>query len=41
MIMHLSAPEGYSINNFISSEDFSLRYTSIDDAVRHDLGTGA
>ena len=43
MIMHLSAPEGYSINDFISSEDFSLCYTSIDDAVRLllDLGTGA
>ena len=24
MIMHLSAPEGYSINDFISSKDFSF-----------------
>ena len=38
----LSAPAGYSINDFIFSEDFSLHYTSVDDAVRllFTLGTG-
>ena len=42
MIMHLSAPVGYSINDFISSDDFSLHYASIDDAVKLlSLGTGA
>ena len=43
MIMHLSAPAGYSINDFISSDDFSLHYASIDDAVKLllSLGTGA
>ena len=43
MIIHLSAPAGYSINDFISSDDFSLHYASIDDAVKLllSLGTGA
>jgi hypothetical protein len=43
MIMHLSAPAGYSINDFISCDDFSLHYASIDDAVKVllSLGTGA
>ena len=33
MIMHLSAPRGTSVNDFIPKEQFSLRYTTIDDAV--------
>ena len=43
MIMHLSAPAGSSINDFISKDDFSLHYTSIDDAVKIllSLGRGA
>ncbi len=31
--MHLSAPDGISINNHISRNDFSLIYASVDDAV--------
>ena len=34
MILHLSAPYNSSINDYISKEDYSLQYTSIDDAVR-------
>lgn len=34
MILHLSAPLGQSINDYISKEEFSLRYSSIDDATR-------
>lgn len=34
MIQHLSAPAGSSINDFISKEDFSLQYASVDDAIR-------
>ena len=43
MITHLSAPAGNSINDFISKEDFSLHYTSIDNAVKIllSLGKGA
>ena len=43
MIMHLSAPAGNSINDFISKDDFSLHYTSIDDAIEIlvSLGRGA
>ena len=43
MIMHLSAPVGKSINDFISRDDFSLHYTSTDDAVKLllSLGKGA
>ena len=43
MILHLSAPPDYSINDFISKEEFSLQYTSLDDAVRivTTLGPGA
>ena len=33
MIMHLSAPPGRSINDFIPKDDFTLSYTSVDDAV--------
>ena len=43
MILHLSAPAGSSINDHILKDDFSLRYSTIDDAVRmlFTLGTGA
>lgn len=34
LIMHLSAPEGRSINDGICADEFSLHYVSIDDAVR-------
>ena len=34
MILHLSAPPGQSINDYISKEEFSLRYSSIGDATR-------
>ena len=34
MIMHLSAPHGQSINDGISKEEFTLRYSQIDDAIR-------
>lgn len=33
VINHLSAPFGQSVNDFISPEEFSLRYTSVDDAI--------
>ena len=41
--MHSSAPVGNSINDFISKDDFSLHYTSIDDAAKIllSLGRGA
>ena len=43
MIYHLSAPAGQSINDYISKEDFSLHYSSVDDAtsVLSKLGRGA
>ena len=43
LIMHLSAPEGSSINDGIDSEQFSLHYVTVDDAVRliHKHGPGA
>ena len=43
MILHLSAPFGSSVNDFISKESFSLQYSSVDDAVRFlvSLGPGA
>ena len=34
MIMHLSAPADNSINDGIDKEDFTLRYSTIDDAVK-------
>lgn len=34
VIMHLSAPTGSSINDHIPKEDFSLCYSSVDDAIR-------
>ena len=42
MIMHLSAPQDNSINDGIHKEDFTLHYSSIDDAVQmvHRLGCG-
>ena len=41
MIMHLSAPRDHSINDGILKEDFSLHYSTIDDAVQmiHQLGS--
>ena len=43
MILHLSAPAGKSINDFIPKEVFTLQYASIDDAVQSllTLGPGA
>ena len=43
MIMHLSAPLGNSINDGIEKDEYSLQYSSIDDAVRFllELGVGA
>ena len=43
MIMHLSAPTGQSINDHISKEQYSLQYSSVDDAVKilTALGKGA
>lgn len=40
--MHLSAPQDNSINDGIHKEDFTLHYSSIDDAVQmvHRLGCG-
>ena len=42
MVMHLSAPAGHSINDAIPKEDFSLQYSTVDDAIRMilQLGTG-
>ena len=34
VIMHLSAPTGNSINDYITPEDYTLHYSTIDDAVR-------
>ena len=41
--MHLSAPAGNSMNDYISKDDYSLHYTSIDDVVNLllSLGKGA
>ena len=43
VIMHLSAPDGRSINDFISRDDFTLHYATLDDAITHlnCLGRGA
>ena len=43
MIHHLSAPAGRSINDFISKDEFSLHYSSVDDAtsILSRLGKGA
>ena len=34
VIMHLSAPHGQSVNDYISKEDYTLHYSTIDDAVK-------
>ena len=34
VILHLSAPYGASVNDGISRDEFSLNYSSVDDAVR-------
>ena len=43
VILHLSAPHGTSVNDGILKEEFSLHYSSVDDAVGllHTYGTGA
>ncbi len=43
LINHLSAPSDNSINDFINPEDFSLQYTTVDDAIKlcHLCGKGA
>ena len=43
MILHLSAPAGRNINDFIDRDQYSLQYTSVDDAVQRllKLGPGA
>ena len=43
LIMHLSVPRGSSINDSISSQDFSLHYVTVDDAIKliHKHGRGA
>ena len=43
LIYHLSAPAGDSINDYIEPLDFSLQYSTIDDAIAicHRLGRGA
>ena len=33
MILHLSAPEGLSLNDFISKDEFSIHYSMLDNAV--------
>ena len=32
MMLHLSAPEDHSINDYISRDEFSFHYSTIDDA---------
>ena len=32
-ILHLSAPEGHSINDHINKDEFSIHYSSVDDVV--------
>ena len=43
MVLHLSAPAGHSINDHIAKEEFSLQFSSVNDAVRIllELGPGA
>ena len=43
MIHHLSAPHGRSINDFISRDEYSLHYSTVDDAISclWSLGLGA
>ena len=42
-ILHLSAPHGYSINDYINPDAYSLSYCSVDNAyvIVNLLGTGA
>lgn len=40
MITHLSAPRGESVNDYISKDDFSLQYTSVDKAIQMALTLG-
>ena len=32
-ILHLSAPDGHSVNDYINKEDFPVYYSSVDNAV--------
>ena len=43
LINHLSAPVGSTINDFIDPNEFSLQYSSIDEAIKicYTLGRGA
>ena len=43
MIHHLSAPTGHSINDFISKDEFTLHYSSVDTATQilTKIGKGA
>ena len=43
IIYHLSAPLGFSINDFIDPNSYSLSYCSVNDAytITNELGTGA
>ena len=38
--MHLSAPEGISVNDFIDADAFTLHYTTVDDVVAMVSGYG-
>ena len=42
LINHLSAPAGYSINDFIDAHEYSLQYTTVNDAIQmcQQLGSG-
>ena len=40
MTLHLSAPHNHSVNDFIPKEEFSLHYTSVDDAFQYLLNFG-
>ena len=43
MIHHLSAPRGHSVNDFIPREEYTLHYSTVDDAIHSllKLGEGA
>ena len=38
--MHLSTPEGISINDFIDADAFTLHYATVDDVVAMESGYG-
>ena len=40
LIHHLSAPEGLSVNDGITKEDFSLQYVKVDDAIARIMQLG-